>query len=79
MRCYIWREYYAICDGCNTDLLELSHHECSVGANRTQAFQIARTYGWRTLNKKLLCPECQKDNAGDYAGNNAGEVNNSLD
>ncbi len=60
MRVYIWREYYAICDGCERDALDLGNGEWGFGENRGEAITVARKHGWKTLRGKFLCPECQK-------------------
>lgn len=56
MRCYVWREYYAICDGCkgggpSTGL--------PMAETRRDAYHVAYRHGWRTVKGRFLCPGCQ--------------------
>ena len=59
MRVWVYREVYAVCDGCGYDA-----HTLGVAVpcdSRRDAIAYVRRYGWRVIKGRLLCLECQKD------------------
>lgn len=56
MRVFVWREYYAICDGCRQ---HAGRQGNTFGTIRSEAIKVAFKNGWRQINGKFLCPRCQ--------------------